>query len=48
MRIKKYIIEYLKKMELGDTIDLQFKAIAYLSTFSSVLLKIFRDRGYHL
>lgn len=45
LRAKKYIIDYLQRQGLSSNIDLRFKAVAYLATLSTVLLRLFREKG---
>lgn len=45
--MKKYILDYLRKFDKSFETDLKFKALAYLSTFSSILVKLFKDKYYY-
>jgi hypothetical protein len=47
VRAKKYIIDYLQRQGLNSNLDLRFKAVAYLSTLSTVLLRLFREKGQY-
>lgn len=47
IRVKKYILDYLRKFDKSVETDLKFKALAYLSTFSSILVRLFREKHYY-
>jgi|JI6StandDraft_1071083.scaffolds.fasta_scaffold25245_3 hypothetical protein len=47
IRVKKYILDYLRKFDKSVETDLKFKALAYLSTFSSILVKLFKEKYYY-
>lgn len=47
IRVKKYILEYLKKFDDSFETELKFKALAYLSNFSSILVRLFKEKYYY-
>jgi hypothetical protein len=47
IRVKKYILYYLKTFDRSNESDLKFKALAYLSNFSSILVRLFKQKFYY-